>query len=80
VHYDKYSSEYDNMQEMTGFNDPVELIKVVKRELLEAGKITQESRVVDFGCGTGLAGEELQSLGFTHVYGLDGSPDMLQVA
>jgi len=28
IHYDKYSTEYDNMQSMTGFNDPYEIVKV----------------------------------------------------
>ena len=28
-HYNKYSKEYDSIQEMTGFNDPFELVKVL---------------------------------------------------
>ena len=35
---------------------------------------------MDFGCGTGLMGAELKKAGYTNVYGIDGSPDMLAIA
>lgn len=35
---------------------------------------------VDFGCGTGWLTKRLPSLGFTDVYGIDTSPDMLRLA
>ena len=76
MHYDKYSSEYDNMQTMTGFNDPYEIVKVCVSEL---GSF-KEVRICDFGCGTGLLGEELKKQGFTDVCGIDGSSDMLKIA
>lgn len=38
------------------------------------------ARVLDVGCGTGLAGRELAALGYTDVDGLDLSNDMLRVA
>ena len=37
-------------------------------------------RILDAGCGTGLAGEELNKRGYQNVDGMDLSPDMLTVA
>ena len=37
-------------------------------------------RVVDVGCGTGLGGEGLNSLGYNHLEGLDISPEMIEKA
>lgn len=62
VHYDKYSTEYDNMQTMTGFNDPYELVKVCHNLLgsKESNVLANlNAKIVDFGCGTGLMGIEL---------------------
>lgn len=62
---------------MTGFNDPFELVK-----LLIGPKVNVPitARTIDFGCGTGLAGQDLHAVGFKEIYGIDGSKDMLQVA
>ena len=51
-HYDFYSGKYDAMQEMTGFNDPYELVKL----MIEHG-VPRDAKIIDFGCGTGLTGE-----------------------
>ena len=40
----------------------------------------RESKIIDFGCGTGLAGEQLALLGFTTIDGNDGSEEMLEIA
>ena len=37
-------------------------------------------KVLDCGCGTGLAGEQLKSLGFTDMDGIDISANMLRQA
>ena len=37
-------------------------------------------RILDFGCGTGLSGEALHSLGFRQIEGLDLSAEMLKLA
>ena len=36
--------------------------------------------MLDFGCGTGLMGIELKKAGYTNIYGIDGSPKMLEKA
>lgn len=46
-----------------------------------AKRITDKrARILDAGCGTGLAGAALTELGFTNVHGRDLSPEMLAVA
>lgn len=42
--------------------------------------MNKDARVLDAGCGTGLAGEALANLGFTNIHGRDLSPEMLAVA
>lgn len=39
-----------------------------------------DALILDFGCGTGLAGQALQHAGFHHVDGIDISPEMLAIA
>jgi SAM-dependent methyltransferase len=36
--------------------------------------------IIDIGCGTGLVGQELKALGYTHIDGIDISEEMLNVA
>jgi len=43
-------------------------------------RVALGSKVLDAGCGTGLAGAELASRGFMLIDGIDVSPDMLKVA
>lgn len=51
---------------------------VVASKLAEI--VTPGAVVLDAGCGTGLTGQELQSLGIETVDGMDISPDMLDIA
>ena len=40
----------------------------------------KDAKIIDFGCGTGILGVELVQAGFTNITGVDGSPQMLEVA
>ena len=82
VHYDHYAAKYDGMQEMSGFNDPYWLTKVAIEKLATPGSVMTlpDARIMDFGCGTGLMGIELKKAGYKNIYGLDGSPQMLEIA
>ena len=42
--------------------------------------IGDDARILDVGCGTGLAGKELQRLGYQHLDGTDFSEGMLAIA
>ena len=45
-----------------------------------AKSVSPKSRILDFGCGTGLSGLALRKVGFTKLDGLDISPSMLSKA
>ena len=47
---------------------------------LEEFGYTNEARIIDLGCGTGLVGEQLHKLGYKNIDGVDLSPDLLQTA
>lgn len=49
------------MQDMSGFNDPFELAKTAIEKLGQESQplASSETRILDFGCGTGLMGIEL---------------------
>ncbi len=49
-------------------------------ELLAEHLPDRTAHIIDLGCGTGLVGHALQQLGFSHLDGLDLSPEMLAVA
>lgn len=75
-HYDAWASDYDrDLLERCGYS---------AHRIAAAALATLEPRrdlaVVDVGCGTGLVGVELASLGFTVIDGLDISAEMLAQA
>ena len=75
THYDSYASKYDKIQEVTGFNDPSMIVKY-----LVDNNVRKESKIIDFGCGTGILGVELYKAGYKTITGVDGSPQMLEEA
>jgi SAM-dependent methyltransferase len=42
--------------------------------------LSRDARILDFGCGQGRLCTEFQRLGFTHVTGVDSSPEMIRAA
>ncbi|MDJ0612386.1 MAG: class I SAM-dependent methyltransferase [Rhizobiaceae bacterium] len=48
--------------------------------LLKEAKLAGNARILDVGCGTGLAGEHLSGFGFRNIDALDYSPAMLRTA
>ena len=81
-HYDKYAQLYDGMHDKAGFNDPYWLAKVAADKLGQPGQSLSlpNSRLIDFGCGTGRLGVELKKVGYTNISGVDGSSEMITVA
>ena len=74
--YDDWSDSYDaHLQSEFGYISP----EVAAREF--AQRLAQrDSPVIDFGCGTGLAGSALSAQGFTCIDGADISSGMLEQA
>ena len=74
--YHDWAETYDTtMLDGLGYVSPV-LVSGLLGEHLKA----PDAPIVDIGCGTGLAGQNLADLGFTHIDALDFSAEMLAVA
>lgn len=73
--YDKWSGSYDADLEKEGYATPARLADAL------AGVTGERTApILDFGCGTGLAGEMLSKRGFEHLDGCDPAEEMLAQA
>jgi SAM-dependent methyltransferase len=73
--YDNVAEKYDNMMHAMGHPDPTVCAEFVQKYC------KQPADVIDFGCGTGIVGEEILRLGLdATVFGIDASQGMLDVA
>jgi len=74
--YSKWAHLYDSdTLEVMGYVGPK-----VAADMLDNHLDSQNGKVLDAGCGTGLVGEILDELGYEHVDAMDFSKDMLHVA
>lgn len=74
AHYDNWADEYESDIEKEGFVGPAEAAALLQ------SIVPTSARVIDFGCGTGLVGAQLQSLGYQQVFGVDISEGMIEQA
>lgn len=81
--YDKWSTNYDEYVKECQYNGPRELVQRLK-VLLAFNGVKKESnkiKVLDFGCGTGLVGEEIKKSNLILIlHGIDISNKMLEKA
>lgn len=78
--YTSWSQTYDHDSiGEYGYNGPRRGAEEFHNHLSNLG-IANDVPLADIGAGTGLVGAHLHSYGYTHVTGLDFSPDMLKVA
>ena len=40
----------------------------------------KDIKILDFGCGSGIASKPLHDIGFTNIHGIDGSEGLLKIA
>lgn len=74
--YDRHAGEYDDiLVDDIGYVAPALSVDLLASHLPE-----RTSRIVDLGCGTGLAAEALVRLGYAAPDGIDFAPRMLDVA
>jgi len=75
-HYDELAEKYDEALDTVGHADPIQVTDAIKTKL----GLPTDISIIDFGCGTGLAGEKLAEQGYKTITGLDASPGMLEKA
>lgn len=70
--YDQWANTYDlDLEKDFDWNGHIRSVEVFVKF------VSPESKVMDVGCGTGLAGAQLASKGFIHIDGFDMSQGML---
>ena len=62
-----------------GYKGPAVAAKLFAQKLQEFG-YSNDARIVDLGCGTGLVGEELWKHGYKNIDGVDLTPELLELA
>ena len=75
--YDQWAESYDSELEKANYLTPGRLVDALK-SCVKEGDLT--TPVLDFGCGTGISGEELANAGFKRLHGADVSEGMLKMA
>ena len=75
-HYKKWSNSYDQDMKEWGYAYPVQLKKILNKNL----KLKKGIKILDAGCGTGYVAEALIELKFKNIIGIDFSRAMLEIA
>ncbi|WP_170330050.1 class I SAM-dependent DNA methyltransferase [Ruegeria arenilitoris] len=75
AHYQKWASSYDAEVGANGYATPGRVAEALWSAMPEP-----QTPVMDYGCGTGLSGEALRSVGFQVIDGIDPTPQMLEGA
>jgi predicted TPR repeat methyltransferase len=82
--YARWASYYDDDVSSHGYGLPAMMVETV----LTAARVDDTTsrfddrslKVLDAGCGTGLVGVALRSVGYTELHGIDLSPEMIERA
>ena len=75
VFYDRWATDYDDQMETgLGYQSPQKVASLL------SGHCQPTTRVLDVGCGTGLAAKWLYEMGYTNIDGIDLSVAMIEVA
>lgn len=73
-YYDTWSGDYDETLAEWRYDAPEDVASILQAEL------SPESVILDAGCGTGLSGKALRSVGFEAIDGIDVSSQSLKIA
>lgn len=70
---------YDETMRILNFNEPYYIIDNLISKQEEGGlEIPKSAKICDLGCGTGIIGRHLAKNGYTNIFGIDGSKNVLQ--
>lgn len=72
--YAKWAETYDVDVSERGYHTPARIAAALKQHA------KPDATILDFGCGTGFAGQVLKQAGFTNLHGTDVTPAMLDKA
>ena len=75
-HYDNWARKY----EYELLNEYGYCAHIIAAEALLKYELRKDCEIIDIGCGTGLVAEELISMGFSNITGLDISSKMIAIA
>ncbi|OSQ42236.1 class I SAM-dependent methyltransferase [Thalassospira sp. MCCC 1A01428] len=75
AYYDKWATSYEKDLLAMGYRAPAEAAKLIRQH-----GIATNNPILDAGCGTGLTGLELSNQGYSHITGIDISPESLKQA
>jgi len=67
--YDSVAHKYDKYLEFMGYPDPDSIVEAITKVC----EIPKDALINDFGMGTGIVGDKLHALGYTHIDGCDAS-------
>ena len=73
--YASWATTYDQEVIENGYATPDRVAKALKEYVSDKSTL-----ILDYGCGTGLSGLALQSVGFNNLDGLDVSKEMVRIA
>jgi predicted TPR repeat methyltransferase len=73
--YASWAATYDEEVQKNGYVTPKRIANALKDVVTD-----QSDFILDYGCGTGLSGYALQSVGFENIDGLDVSKEMVMLA
>ena len=73
--YASWAATYDDEVQKNGYVTPKRIANALKDVVTD-----QSDFILDYGCGTGLSGYALQSVGFENIDGLDVSKEMVMLA
>ena len=71
AHYDEVAINYEQVYLRAGYPDPVKVQEHVSKIALNATIPKHRAQILDFGCGTGLVGQNLKQAGFENIAGID---------
>lgn len=75
AHYQKWAATYEDSVAEQGYATPGRVAKALWSKRPET-----QTPILDYGCGTGLSGIALRSVGFEVIDGMDPTPNMLEEA